>query len=340
MKENPGKNGTVCFPVPPTIEETACIGGRKEKEGPLGGCFDQTSEDEYFGTSSWEQAESELLFRACDTLLQKSGRHQEDINYIIAGDLQAQSASVSYGLRSLPIPLLGVFGACSTMAESLSLSALTVGGGFASRVIAATSSHFCSAEKQFRYPLEYGGQRTPTAQWTVTASGAALVSDTGVPPYITHVTCGKMVDFGLKDAANMGAAMAPAFADTLIRHFEDTGRTPADYDLIVSGDLGRIGSEIAKDLLSREGYPLGDNYKDCGVMIFDPKRQDVHAGGSGCGCSASVLCGHIIPEMKRGKLKRVLFAATGALLNPIVILQKESIPSICHAVAIDMEKKM
>ena len=337
-KELEGKQ-TVHFEIPPTIEETASVGGKKEKEGPLGMTFDQTSDDEYFGTSSWEQAESELLFRACDTLLQKSGWRAEDINYIIAGDLQAQSASVSYGLRSFAVPLLGVFGACSTMAESLSLAALAVGGGFGRRVIAATSSHFCSAEKQFRYPLEYGGQRTPTAQWTVTASGAALVSDKGIPPYITHVTCGKMVDYGVKDATNMGAAMAPAFADTVIRHFEDTGRTPDDYDLIVSGDLGSVGASIARALLKREGYQLGSNYNDCGMMIFDPKKQDVHAGGSGCGCSASVLCGHIIPQMKKGKLKRVLFAATGALLNPIVILQKESIPSICHAVAIDMEKE-
>ena len=329
---------TVRFSCPPTVEETACIGGKKEKEGPLGNCFDHTSEDEYFGMKSWEQAESELLYLACYALLKKSGYTSDDIRYIIAGDLQAQSASASYGLRNFAIPLLGVFGACSTMSEALSLAAMTVGGGFGDRVIAATSSHFCSAEKQFRTPLEYGGQRAPTAQWTVTASGAALVSDKGTPPYITHVTTGKMVDFGVKDANNMGAAMAPAFADTVMRHFEDTGRSPSDYDLIVSGDLGRIGSNIARELCEREGYHLGENYKDCGMMIFAPERQDVHAGGSGCGCSASVLCGHIIPEMKQGKLKKVLFAATGALLNPIVILQKESIPCICHAVAIETEK--
>ncbi len=321
-----------------SLEEAVSIGGAKEKEGPLGNTFDQTVSDPYFGMKSWEQAESRLLYLSVYGLLQKSGYDATAISYLISGDLQAQSASASYGLRSLGIPFFGVFGACSTMSESLSLGAMLLGGGYAERIICATSSHFCSAEKQFRTPLDYGGQRSPTAQWTVTASGAVLLSDKDAPPYITHITTGKVVDFGVKDATNMGAAMAPAFADTLCAHFRDTGRTPEDYDMIYSGDLGFVGMRIAEKLCAREGYDLTGHYTDCGTLIYDREGQDVHAGGSGCGCSASVLAGKIIPELKKGAKKRVLFCATGALLNPIVIMQKETIPGICHAVCLDTKR--
>ena len=238
-------------------------------------------------------------------------------------------------MRDSEIPYFGLYGACSTMAESISLGAMLVDGGYATHVCAATSSHFCSSERQFRFPLEYGGVRTPTAQWTVTGSGAVILSAAGSGPCVTYVTTGKIVDKGITDGANMGAAMAPAAYDTLSAHFKDTGRTPMDYDAIFTGDLGAIGHRAVLEAFQKDGYDLANRYFDCGLLIYDRAKQDVHAGGSGCGCAASVLCGHILPNLKSGIWKRVLFSATGALLSATTTQQGLSIPGICHAVSLE-----
>jgi stage V sporulation protein AD len=240
----------------------------------------------------------------------------------------------NFGVRESGIPFFGVYGACSTMAESISIGSMIIDGGYADNIICITSSHFCSAEKQFRYPLELGTQRTPTAQWTVTGSGGVLISSQGTGPFITHVTTGKIIDMGIKDANNMGAAMAPAAVDTILTHFKDTGFMPEDYDLIITGDLAKVGKEICQDMLKTEGYDIGDRYNDCGLMVFDRERQDAHAGGSGCGCSAVTLAGFLYREMSKGGLNSILFVATGALMSPTSAQQSESIPSIAHAVAI------
>jgi len=326
---------SVKFDIPPSVYAEASIVGKKEGEGPLRGYFDKIESDPYLGQSTWEKAESELMLRTVNEALKKGSLSPHQIDFIFAGDLLNQSIGSNYGLRDMEIPFFGVFGACSTMAETLSLGAMLIDGGFAEKVICTTSSHFCSAEKQFRYPLEYSGQRPPTAQWTVTGCGAVILSKEGIAPYITHVTVGKIKDLGIKDATNMGAAMAPAFVETITSHFKDTNRDPSYYDLILSGDLGSVGKSIAIDLLKQEGYDISSNYNDCGCMIFDNKTQDTHAGGSGCGCSASVLCAYVIPKMRLGELKRVLFIATGALMSPTSTQQGESIPSIAHAVALE-----
>ena len=254
---------------------------------------------------------------------------------MLAGDLLNQCAGSAYAVRGVAAPFFGLYGACSTMAESLGLAALLVDGGYFESAAAATGSHFCSAERQFRYPLEYGGVRTPTAQWTVTGAGCVVLSREGAGPYVTRFTPGRIVDAGIKDMANMGAAMAPAAYDTLKRHFEQTGRGPDYYDVVLTGDLGRLGQEILRDLFAADGVDLGPNYMDCGVLIYDIERQDTHCGGSGCGCSASVLTGHFLRGMRDGLWRRVLFAATGALMSPTTAQQGESIPAICHAVAIE-----
>ena len=238
-------------------------------------------------------------------------------------------------MKDSNIPYFGLYGACSTMGEALTLGAMTIDGGFASTVCALTSSHFCSSERQYRFPLEYGGQRTPTAQWTVTGSGAAILKSNGNGPFITHVTPGKIVDAGIKDANNMGSAMAPSAYETLKAHFEDTGRTPDYYDLIVTGDLGVLGHDTLEDLFRRDGMTLGKHYNDCGILIFDIQKQDVHAGGSGCGCSASVFASYIMQGFADGYWSKVLFAPTGALMSPTSSQQGDSIPGICHAMAIE-----
>ncbi len=325
---------TVEFTGNPTIMGYASVVGPKEAEGPLGDYFTLTEEDPMLGQESWEKAESALFTKAVTECLKQSELSPEEVNFIVAGDLLNQCTASSFGLRSLGVPYLGIYGACSTMAEGLSVSAMLVDGAYAGRVIAAAGSHFCSAEKQYRFPLEYGGQRPPGAQWTVTGCGAVAVG-MGGKIKITHATTGRIADMGIKDANNMGAAMAPAFVSTVMAHFQDTGRTPNDYDLIVSGDLGSVGRNVAAELLDKEGYSLGANYKDCGMLIFDSKTQDTHAGGSGCGCSASVLCGYLLPQMVQKKINRLLFVATGALLSPTTTLQGESIPSIAHAVALE-----
>ena len=266
--------------------------------------------------------------------LKKANMSPDEIDYVLAGDLLNQCVGAHYGMRDFKIPFLGLYGACSTMAESMTIGAMIAAGGYANNVMCVTSSHFCASEKQFRFPLEYGGQRTPSAQWTVTGSGCAILSPEGRGPMITHITTGKIIDMGITDLSNMGAAMAPAAVDTIATHFNDTGLKPNDYDLILTGDLGVVGTDILIDLICDEGYDISGTHNDCGKMIFDVEKQDVHAGGSGCGCCASVFCGYIYDERKKGNLKNVLLVATGALMNTQAINSGETIPSIAHAVAI------
>ena len=313
------------------------VAGKKEGEGPLGNTFDYLDGDDTFGESTWEKAESAMQRQALALALNRGGLAVSQLDWLFAGDLLNQCIGSSYAARGQDVPFFGLYGACSTMGESLALAALTLDGGFGQRAGVVVSSHFCTAERQYRTPLEYGGQRTPTAQWTVTGAGAAVLSREGNGPYVTHATIGKVVDKGIKDANNMGAAMAPAAYSTLTAHFADTGRRPADYDLIVTGDLGELGRSIVLDLFRADGVEL-DNYNDCGLMIFDLPAQDVHCGGSGCGCSAVVLNGHLLRGMAEGRWKSILFCGTGALLSPTSSLQGESIPGICHAVAISTEK--
>ena len=292
-------------------------------------------EDEFWGEKTWEKAESKIIKETVNTVISKSGVPSDQIDLMIAGDLLNQCISSSFGLREANIPFLGVFGACSTFVESMCIGSICV-ESFAKNVLCATSSHFCSAEKQFRFPLELGNQRTPTAQWTVTGSGAAIITQSGMGPYITHITPGKIIDMGIKDANNMGAAMAPAFCETLITHFLDTGRSPNYYDAIISGDLGHVGKEIAIDIAKARGYNIKPNYNDCGVLIFDKEKQDTHSGGSGCGCCGSVFSGYFFKQLKAKKLKKVLLIATGALMNSTSSQQGESIPGIAHAISIEI----
>ena len=316
----------------PAVSAFASVVGQKEADGPLGRRFDAVEPDARAGQDSWEKAESAMLRRAIDMAAERAGGAP---GCVLAGDLLNQCAGSAYAVRGVAAPFFGLYGACSTMAESLGLAALLVDGGYFESAAAATGSHFCSAERQFRYPLEYGGVRTPTAQWTVTGAGCVVLSREGAGPYVTRFTPGQIVDAGIKDMANMGAAMAPAAYDTLKRHFEQTGRAPGYYDVVLTGDLGRLGQEILRDLFAADGVDLGPNYMDCGVLIYDIERQDTHCGGSGCGCSASVLTGHFLRGMRDGLWRRVLFAATGALMSPTTAQQGESIPAICHAVAIE-----
>ena len=326
---------TIKFNTPPTILECASIVGPKEAQGPLAKYFDQTLEDEFWGEKTWEKAESKIIKETVNTVISKSGVPSEKIDYMFAGDLLNQCISSSFGLRELNIPFFGVFGACSTFVESLSLGAVFV-EGVAENVLCATSSHFCSAEKQFRFPLELGNQRPQTSQWTVTGSGAVILTKNGSGPYITNITPGKIIDMGIKDGNNMGAAMAPAFADTLISHFEDTGRKPSYYDAIISGDLGYVGKEIVIDILKSKGYNIKSNYNDCGVLIFDKASQDTHSGGSGCACCGTVFSGYFFKQLKEKKIKKMLLIATGALMNSTTSQQGESIPGIAHAISIEI----
>ena len=325
---------TIKFNTPPSIVECASIVGPKEAEGPLAKYFDQTLDDEFWGEKTWEKAESKIIKETVNTVIRKAGISASEIDCIFAGDLLNQCISSSFGLRELNIPFFGVFGACSTFVESLSLGAICA-ESFANKVLCATSSHFCSAEKQFRFPLELGNQRPPSSQWTVTGSGSAILSKDGSGPYITHITPGKIIDMGIKDGNNMGAAMATSFADTLITHFSDTGRSPNYYDAIISGDLGYVGKDIAIDLLKTNGYNIKNNYNDCGVLIFDKEKQDTHSGGSGCACCGTVFSGYFFKQLKEKKIKRLLLIATGALMNSTSSQQGESIPGIAHAVSIE-----
>lgn len=322
---------TIMLQNQPKIIASAAIVGKKEAEGPLSEDFDQTFSDSKLGEDSWEKAETSFLKKVVELAIKKANKEPQDVDMILAGDLMNQCTTSSFGLRELNIPFLGQYGACSTMAQTLMMAAIMVDSGAASTAAAATASHFCSAERQFRLPLEYGGQRTPTAQWTVSGAGCAVVGDEGSIK-IVDVMPGKIVDLGIKDAANMGAAMAPAAATTLFDYFQDTGTSPQDYDKIFTGDLGMVGSDLLRKLLLENNIDLGTVHNDCGLMIFDCDKQDVHAGGSGCGCAGSVLCGHILKNMASGKYRNVLFMATGALLSLTSSQQGESIPGIAHLV--------
>ncbi|PAB56822.1 stage V sporulation protein AD [Anaeromicrobium sediminis] len=337
MAEKKKGKQTVEFVNPPYIISTSSIVGPKEGEGPLGNHFHVVLQDDLYGEKSWELSESKMQ-RECVKLAAQNGKLEiKDLEYLLAGDLLNQLMAATFSARALEIPFFGLYGACSTMAESLSLGAMLIDGGYADNLVAVTSSHFCSAERQYRNPLEHGNQRAMTAQWTVTGTGAAILSNKGKGPRITHVTTGKVVDLGIKDANNMGAAMAPSAVDTISTHFKDTGLRPKDYDLIITGDLGLIGKEITEEMLKDEGFDVKDVYTDCGVLIFDGEKQDTHAGGSGCGCSASVFCSYIYKEMLNKKYNRVLLVSTGALLSPTSSQQGETIPGIAHAVSITNE---
>ena len=329
---------SMVFDRHPVILSHAAIGGKKELEGPLREHFDYVTKDTGFQQPSWEKAECRMQEMALETARKKAGIQNSDMDMLFAGDLLNQCISSSFAVRDIGVPFFGLYGACSTMAESLCLAAMAVNGGFARIAGAMTSSHFASAERQYRFPLNYGGQRTPTAQWTVTGSGCVLVGETGHGPYLNAATSGAVYDLGIKDANNMGAAMAPAAYETIRAHFDDLHLAPEDYDLIVTGDLGRLGKEIVTDLFRRDGVNLGSVYNDCGTMIFDLQKQDVHAGGSGCGCSAVTLGGYILDMMRRGALRDILFIGTGALLSPMAVQQGQSIPGIAHLVHITAEE--
>ncbi len=320
--------------TPPVIVGYGSAAGGKEQEGPLGPCFDHISPDDTFGEKSWEKAESKMQSLALDAALKRACLHTADLDLLLAGDLLNQCIGSSFAARTAAVPYLGLYGACSTMGETLALAALLLGGGYGQYAAAVTSSHFCSAERQYRTPLEYGSQRAPTTQWTATAAGAVILSRSGTGIRIPCVTIGKVRDKGIRDAGNMGAAMAPAAYDTLRAHFSDTGRSPDWYDLIVTGDLGSLGHQIVRDFFSRDGVNL-DHYTDCGLLLFHRKEQDVHCGASGCGCSAAVLTAYLLPGLKKGLWRRVLFCPTGALLSPTSTMQGESIPGICHAVVLE-----
>ena len=330
------KRGKQSFipPVQPVITAWASIAGKKESEGPLKTYFDKTFTDNHFGESTWELAEKKLQQLALKTLTDKAAIGKEQIDLVLSGDLLNQCIGSSFTLRNQDIPHLGLYGACSTMAESLLLAALTVGGGYADRVVAITSSHFASSERQYRFPLAYGGQRPPSSQWTVTGSGAALVCSGGTGPRINACTVGTVTDLGITDANNMGAAMAPAAYQTIRAHFEDLKTGPEDFDLIVTGDLGQLGKEVLLELCKRDAVYLGGKITDCGTLVFDNTTQDVHSGGSGCGCSAITLCSYLLGQLHTGKLKKILFCGTGALLSPTSTQQGLPIPGVCHAVSI------
>ena len=327
---------TIKFNTPPTIIDTACIVGPKEADGPLAKYFDQCIDDEFWGEKTWEKAESKLIKETVNTVLTKSGIPAEKLDVCFAGDLLNQCISSCFGLRELGVPFLGIFGACSTFIEGLGLCGVFVESKAATNAICAVSSHFCSAEKQFRFPLELGNQRPQSSQWTVTGAASAIVTSNGTGPYITHFTPGKVVDMGIKDANNMGAAMAPAALDTLMTHFQDTGRNPSYYDAIITGDLGYVGKEILIELAQTKGYNIKANYNDCGVLSFDEEKQDTHSGGSGCACMGTVFSGYLFKMLKEKKYKKILLMATGALTNSTTVQQGETIPGIAHAVSIEL----
>ena len=333
------RGDTLIFPKPPVIAAHACIGGKKEGESPLAAEFDELHSDNRLGQASWEAAETQLQLQTARLCLKKAHATEKDVSLLLAGDLQAQCTASGYAARALGLPFAGLFGACSTMAEALGVGACLCSAGMADGLLAMTSSHFCTAERQYRMPVPYGSQRTPTAQWTATAAGCCILGDQGDGPYITHVTCGKIVDMGITDVNNMGAAMAPAAYDTLSALFRETKTGPGDYDLIVTGDLGALGHAIVTDLFRRDGVDLSRNYQDCGLLLYDLEKQDMHAGGSGCGCSAAVLNGYLLDGLRRGQWRRLVFAPTGALLSPTSSVQGESVPGICHAVVFSAGKE-
>lgn len=345
MSIRKGKS-TILLENRPTVRGFASIGAQMEGEGPLGKNFDLIIPDGYFGESSWEKAESKLQKTAVQTAMDKAKLQPTDIDVLFAGDLLNQCIGSTYGLREFNIPFVGLYGACSTMAEGLMMSSLFLEAGYSNYTCAVTSSHFCSAERQFRFPLEYGSQRPPSAQWTATASGAVVMGtsqntstcmfqhETYTSPVIKAVTIGTIVDLGITDANNMGAAMAPAAANTIKQHLQDTGCSPDQFDMIVTGDLGTVGSDLLLQLLQKEGIDIKTQHSDCGTLLYDCQKQQVDSGGSGCGCSASVLCSHLLPKLCRGEIKNLLFMSTGALMSTTAVQQGESIPGIAHLVHI------
>lgn len=355
MTYNPRKGtASLCFSKPVYIRSSASIVGKKEGEGPLGDSFDMVCEDPMFGEKTWEAAESTLQKDTAVLAIGKAGLTPKDIRMVFAGDLLAQSIASSFGAADMEIPFYGLYGACSTMGESLSLASMATAAGYGEHILCATSSHFASAEKEFRFPLGYGCQRPLSATWTVTGSAACVLSSS-VPPMpkrgensilrspngcavITGITTGKITDYGLKDSMNMGGCMAPAAFDTIYRHFMDFSRKPSDYDAVITGDLGMIGQRILLDLLSDKNIDLSSCHYDCGLLIFDCKTQDTHSGGSGCGCAAAVLSAYILPKIVSGEWKRILFVPTGALLSKTSFNEGASVPGIAHAVVIEHAK--
>lgn len=333
-----GKTGkaSILFDSDVYIAEGASIVGKKEGDGPLGKYFDDIIEDPNVGKNTWEEAESELQKRVIKTLLKKSGLNTRDIRYIFSGDLLGQLIATSFGLKEFQIPVFGLYGACSTMGEAMALGASFVAAGYADNVISLTSSHFASAEKQFRYPLEYGNQRPLCATWTVTGSGGVILSSIikgGIK--ISGITTGKIVDYGITDSMNMGAAMAPAACECIYSNFMDFEIEPSFYDAIYTGDLGKVGQRILIDLMKEKGFDISEKHHDCGIEIFDDAYQDTHAGGSGCGCSATTLCAHILRQMEEGFLKKVLFVPTGALLSTTSFNEGQSVPGVAHAIMLE-----
>lgn len=351
---------SILFSDPPHIISGASVAGKKEGEGPIGTFFDQIEEDPMFGGTSWEDAESRMMKRAAELAIEKAGLQKEDIRYLVGGDLLGQLIATSFGIIDLEIPMFGVYGACSTMGESMALGAILVDGGYADKVLALTSSHFAGAEKQFRFPLAYGNQRPLAASWTVTGSGAVVIGKG--KPYSSStqakdkpdasptqqkgaehtiitmkgITVGKIVDYGIKDSMNMGACMAPAAYHTISQNLKDLGVQPSYYDKIITGDLGYVGKDILIDLLKQDGYDISSNHMDCGIQIFDKETQDTHSGGSGCGCSAITLTGYIFHKMRRKEWKRVLFVPTGALLSTVSFNEGNSVPGIAHGIILEI----
>ena len=324
--------GVFRMSAPVYINAYASVAGEKEGQGPLGSCFDRVVTDSHFGRDTWEQAETQLQLDTLSLALGKAGLSAEDIDLACAGDLENQCIASAYSMRETGCPFLGLYGACSTMAEGLITAALMTEAGIAEHSLALTSSHFSAAERQFRFPLSYGGQRTPTAQWTCTAAGAVILSRSSCGIRVKGGCIGTVADLGITDINNMGSAMAPAAADTILRYLSATGTAPEDYDFIVTGDLGIVGSSLLNDILLKQGTDISSVHRDCGMMIFDGSSQDTHSGGSGCGCGASVLCGYFLPALERGDAGNILFAATGALMSPLSVQQGSSIPAISHLI--------
>lgn len=327
---------TVRLDSKPKIISTFSVVGPKEGDGPLSEYFDVILENDLNGEDTYEKAESSILYMAIKESIKKANLSENDIDYLFAGDLLNQLTSSTFAAKDMDIPFLGLYGACSTMTESLAMASMVLDGGFANHAVAATSSHYSSAERQFRFPLEYGSQKAPTAQWTVTGAGSMILGMEGNFPCVTYTTIGKVKDFGVNDVNNMGEAMAPAAVNTISQHLQDTGREPSYYDLIVTGDLGVVGKRITKELIMEYGYDISNNYIDCGDEIFNHNKQLTNAGGSGCGCSAVVDCGYIYKNLLSGKLKKVLLVSTGALLSSTSCQQGLTIPGIAHAVAIEI----
>lgn len=330
---------SIVFKQPVYIMSAACMAGPKEGEGPLKDTYDVVVEDATFGKDSWEEGESEMMKQTSLLALRKAKIKTEDVRYLFAGDLLGQLIATTFGMKDFDIPLFGLYGACSTMGEALSLGAMTVHAGYADTVLASASSHFGGAEKQFRFPLEYGNQRPMSSTWTVTGCGAFVLSKEYGDTMITGVTTGKVVDYGVKDSLNMGACMAPAAADVIYQHLKDFNRKPEDYDRIVTGDLGSVGKEILCKLLNDQGYDITKEHMDCGMEIYDDPEQDTHAGGSGCGCSAVLLAGKLLKELREGEIQRILFVPTGALLSTVSYNEGKSVPGIAHAVVIEKRQQ-